>query len=389
MKATRSGLEPELCAQIVTWRRHLHAHPELSGQEVQTAAFVAAQLRKLGYEPQERVGGTYGVTATLRVGDTPAIALRADMDALPIQEENEVEYRSTNPGVMHACGHDTHTAMLLGAAAVLRARAGELKQSVKLIFQPSEELWPGGAKPMIDAGVLEDVERVFGLHIWAGLPAGTLATRIGPLMACVEELEIEVTGHGGHAAMPQQCVDSVVAAAQLIVALQTVVSRALAMTDAAVISVTQLQAGTVSNVLPGTVKLRGTIRTFDAAVRARVHSRIRDLVEHVPGAFGASGVVRFKEWHPALVNDAACVAHARAVAERMAWPAEQVVESELQGGGEDFAYYALARPAAFLFLGARDEAAAQSYPHHHPRFNVDETVLPLGAALLARCALQA
>lgn len=376
-----------LSGELTAWRRHLHAHPELSGQEEQTAAFVAAELRKLGYAPAERIGGTHGVVALLAAGTGRAVALRADMDALPITEDSEVDYRSARPGVMHACGHDAHMAMLLGAARLLAERRAALGQPVKLIFQPSEELAPGGAAPLIAAGVLEDVACVFGLHVWSEMPVGSLGTRIGPFMSSVDDLLITIHGRGGHAAMPHQCIDPIVAAAELVLSVQTTVSRSLAMTDSAVVSVTQVRAGTAANIIPERACLRGTVRTLNAATRATVHRRLREIAEGVARAHGATAAVEVSAGYPVLVNDRQVVERALAAARSIGIGDAQLVTLPPQGGGEDFARYAEKVPAALVFLGARNEAKGCHHPHHHARFNIDEDALPIGAALLARFAL--
>lgn len=374
---------------LLHWRRHLHAHPELSGHEANTATYVAAALRGMGLEPRERVGGMYGLTVDLGPAGRPCVALRADMDALPIQEQTGLPYASRTPGVMHACGHDAHTAMLLGAARLLSERRGELARPVRLIFQPAEEQPPGGAKPMIDAGVLDGVERVYGLHIWSEMPVGTLGTRAGVFMASTDELDIVIRGRGGHAAMPQQCVDPIVAASQVVVALQSITSRSIAMTDSAVVSITQFNGGTASNIIPEEARLAGTVRTLSEATRAAVLRRLREIVEGVARAHGAEARVEVGAGYPALVNDAAAVESALRAARGLGIASERILQLAAQGGGEDFAYYARRVPSAFVFLGARNEAKGCVFAHHHPRFNIDEDALPLGAALLAALALSA
>jgi amidohydrolase len=377
----------EIHDQLVAWRRHLHAHPERSTKEEQTAAFLAAELRKLGYEPEERVGGTFGLLADLRVNGAPAIGLRADMDALPVTEENEVDYASTRPGVMHACGHDAHMAMLLGAAKLLSDRRDQLQRSVRFVFQPSEELFPGGAAPMIEAGALHGVGCMFGLHVWAEMPIGTLGTRVGPFMSSVDDIHIVVRGQGGHAAMPQQCVDPIPIAAEVIQALQTIASRALSMTESAVVSITQLEAGTATNIIPETVRLRGTIRTLSEATRATTRRRVREVADGVARAHGANAEVELSPGYPALVNDESMVKRVLAAAGTLGFAPDQLLDLPPQGGGEDFAYFAQRLPAAFVFVGARNEEKGCCHPHHHPRFNVDEDALSVGAALLTQLSL--
>ncbi len=389
MKSPLRTAAEHLSSQLTDWRRHLHAHPELSGQEQHTAAFVADELRRLGYTPQERIADALGLTATIGDAQGPAIALRADMDALPITEENTVPYASQDSGVMHACGHDAHVAMLLGAAKLLADRHSELEHPIKLIFQPAEEFWPGGAAPLIQAGVLDDVACILGLHIWADMPLGTLGTRVGPFMAGVTDLHITITGQGGHAAMPQQCVDPVIVAAHVITALQTVVSRSLAMSDSAVVSVTRLQAGTTTNIIPPSVELWGTIRALSQPMSATVCRQVRKLATDIAQAFDAHAEVDLTPGYPPLVNDHAVVDQALAAARAVGFRDEELLTLPPQGGGEDFAYYAREVPAAFVFLGARNEAKGCTYPHHHPRFNIDEEALPLGAAVLTQFALSA
>ena len=373
--------------RIRDWRRHLHAHPELSGEEENTARFVAERLCEMGYQPVEGVGETFGLTATLDVNsDAPLVALRADMDALPIHEQTGLEFASKNPGAMHACGHDAHTAMLLGAAQLLMNNKADLPRSVRLIFQPHEESYPGGANPMIQAGGLENVDSIFGIHISSQIPSGSLGTRSGPFMAAVNDIRIIVTGKGGHAAMPEQCVDPIVAAAQIIVALQSVVSRSIAMTDTAVVSITRVQGGSADNVIPDQVRMTGTIRTFDETIRTQVGRRVGQIAERVAEAHGATAEVRIEPGYPVLANDERATACALEAARAVGFGDGQVQTLTPIGGGEDFAYYCQKVPGCFAFLGARNPDKQCVYPHHHARFNIDEDVLPSGSALLAQYA---
>ncbi len=376
-----------LTETLRAWRRHLHKHPELSGQEAATAAYVAEQLRAIGLDPTVGVGGTHGVVAEIDAGSGPVVALRADMDALPIQEESEVDYRSQNAGVMHACGHDAHTAMLLGAAKLLFERRGALPRPVRLLFQPHEEVFPGGAAALISAGALEDVERVFGIHITCILEKGQLGTRPGAFMAAVNNIDITVQGIGGHAAMPHDSVDPILIGSKIVQALQSIVSRELAPTDTAVVSITQFQAGTTDNVIPSTARLRGTIRTFDPQVRETVATRVRAIAESIAQTHRATADARVLPGYPVLVNDEAVVEEVLSAADAVGIAPDQRVMMAPMGGAEDFAYYCQERPGAFVFLGARNAERDCCHPHHHPRFNVDEDVLPLGAALHAQFAL--
>lgn len=376
-----------LAGKLVGWRRHLHSHPELSGQEAQTAGWVAQQLRELGYRPITGVGGVYGVTAVLEAGDGPETALRADMDALPILEETGLEFASQTPGVMHACGHDAHTAMLLGAAAILARHRDQLTSPVRFIFQPSEEVYPGGAAPMIAGGVLENVASILGIHIWSNMASGRIGTRNGPMMASVNRLRITVRGRGGHAAAPHECVDPIVVASQIVIALQTVVSRGLSMSESAVVSITQINAGTADNVIPPAVEMVGTIRALDGGVRQRVCDKVCVIAEGVARAFGGSAEVSAEPGYPVLVNEDGATQRGLRAARRLVG-LEQIEIIEPIGGGEDFAYYGQHVPAVFMFVGARNESKQCVYPHHHPRFNIDEDALPLGAALYAQYCLE-
>ncbi len=375
--------------ELVEWRRHLHAHPELSGEEEQTAAFVAERLREIGYRPTERVGGSWGLYADLVVDlKAPFVALRADMDALPIDEQNDLPYRSQRPGVMHACGHDAHTAMLLGAARILSQRRSELRCNVRLLFQPHEEKFPGGAPAMIEGGALKDVACIFGIHICSNVPTGQIGTRSGPFMAAVNPFLMTVRGRGGHAAMPDQCRDPIVAAAQIIIALQTVVSRNVPVAQPAVVSVTRIAGGTADNVIPEHVELEGTIRTFDDAVRRSVVERVEALARQIGAAMGVEVEASIREGYPALINDPQVTQAALEAARSIGFSDEDLLTLDPQGGGEDFAYYCQKVPGAFVFLGARNPEKDCVWPHHHPRFNIDEAALPSGAALYAAFALQ-
>ncbi len=377
-----------LAEKIRRWRRTLHESPELSGQEARTAAFVAAELRQLGYEPRTGVGGGHGLYADLDADASgPRIALRADMDALPIQEETGVEYASRSPGVMHACGHDAHVAMLLGAARLLRDARTRLPGPVRVLFQPHEERFPGGAPQMIAGGALDGVERIFGIHICSELPIGQVGTRVGPFMAAVNPFRMRVIGKGGHAAAAERCVDPVVVGAQIVTALQTIVSRNVALSEPVVVSVTQFHAGTADNVIASEATLGGTIRTYSAEARSLVCRRVREIAENVADGLLARAEVAIDDGYPVLQNDARFTADAIAEIEASGTIAGKVTTLPLQGGGEDFAYYAQRVPGAFVFLGAANSAKDCVYPHHHPRFNVDEDALPLGAAIHAAVAL--
>ncbi|NUP98392.1 MAG: amidohydrolase [Armatimonadetes bacterium] len=369
--------------EVVTLRRDLHQHPELAFEEYRTAALVAERLRSLGLEPRTGIAGT-GVTALVGNGQGPTLLLRADMDALPVQEENEVPYRSTVPGKMHACGHDGHTAMLLGLAKLLAERRETLPGRVKLCFQPAEERG-GGARPMIEAGVLADppVDAAFAMHLWASLPTGTIATAPGPLLAASDAITIQIRGKGGHAASPAECVDPVLVGAQLVTALQSVVSRNVEAHQAAVVSITQFHAGDADNVIPDSATLNGTVRTFDGAVRSRIERRLQTLVEQTAAAFGATAELDYQHGYPAVVNEPTMTnlvsrAAAEVVGEEAVLPLGPVM------GAEDFAYFLREVPGCFFVVGINNEAKGTGQPHHNPRFDLDEDALGIGVEVMLR-----
>jgi amidohydrolase len=378
-----------IAEDAVALRRELHQHPELGFHEFNTSRIVAERLRTLGLEVQTGIAGT-GVIGLLR-GARPGrcVLLRADMDALPIEEENDVPYRSRVAGVMHACGHDGHTAGLLSVAKLLSERRDELAGVVKFCFQPCEESPPGGAKPMIEAGVLEEphVDACFGLHIWQSLPVGTIGIVPGPAMANSDRFVIKVQGRGGHAAQPHLTVDSVVVASQIVAALQTVVARNASPLKPAVVTVGSLHAGSTFNVIADTAELRGTIRSFDAETRALLPARVEAVARGVAEALGATIEWDFLEGYPACVNDPAMADLVREVAAGLLG-SERVVQPEPTMGGEDFAYFLQARPGCFWFVGSRNEERGLTFGHHHPRFDIDEAALPVAIESLAAVALR-
>lgn len=378
-----------LAADATALRRELHMHPELGFHEFNTSRIVAARLRALGLEVQTGIAGT-GVIGLLR-GARPGrcVLLRADMDALPIEEENDVPYRSRVAGVMHACGHDGHTAGLLMVARLLAERRDQLAGIVKFCFQPCEESPPGGAKPMIEAGVLEEphVDACFGLHLWQSLPVGTIGVVPGPAMANSDRFRIVVRGRGGHAAQPHLTVDSVAVASQIVVALQSVVARNVSPLKPAVVTVGSLHAGTTFNVIADTAELKGTLRSFDPETRRLLPARVEAVARAVAEAMEATVDWEFLEGYPACVNDPAMATLVKTVAADLIGP-EHVVEPEPTMGGEDFAYFLQQRPGCFWFVGSRNEARGLTFGHHHPRFDIDEAALPIAIESLTAVALR-
>ncbi len=398
----------KVAAKMVNWRRDIHAHPELSGQEVRTAKLVAEHLRKLGMEVQTNVGGT-GVVGTLRGGlPGKVVALRADMDALPVPENTglpfaskaKANYLGKEVPVMHACGHDAHTAMLMGAAEALAGMKAQLPGTIKFIFQPAEEGAPVepdasgkvpsfGAKAMVEEGVLKDVQAIYGLHITANLPSGVVGYRSGPLMAGSDSLKIVVEGRGGHGSSPWSAVDPVVAASQVVLGLQTVVSRQLNISkEPAVITIGSIQGGTRYNIIPDNVEMMGTLRTFDEDMRQEALKRITTTAESIAMSSGAKAKVVFGPVaYPVTTNPAELTA-ASLPALKLAMGGKTMVIPKVSGS-EDFSEFQKVAPGFFYFLGAPPKGADfnKAPPNHSPMFDVDEDQLPVGARSLAALAV--
>ena len=377
--------DADVAEQVVRDRRHLHQHPELGFQEHQTAAFVAERLGSLGIEVRTGVAET-GVVGLLRGGRPgKTVLLRADMDALPIDEANDVPYKSQNPGVMHACGHDGHTAILLNAAQVLSERRDNLPGTVKLVFQPCEERPPGGAIRMIEEGVLDDPtpDAVFGLHLSQVYPAGTIVTGPGPRYAAADVFRIVVVGKGGHAAYPHLCIDPVLAAAQVVSALHTIVAREVKPNEPAVITVGKIQAGTAPNVIPNEAVLEGTLRTLDRELRERLVRRVEEVAVGVARAMRADCRVEFELGYPPVVNDPAMAELAVGVARELVGD-ERVLAGEPAMPGDDMAYFLERVPGCYFNVGSRNEARGLTGAHHQPRYDIDEEALPVGVEMLVR-----
>lgn len=373
--------------KVVAWRRHLHRNPELSFHEERTSQFVADTLAGFGGIEVSRPTKT-SVMGRL-VGERPGrvLALRADMDALPIQEANTHDFVSQTAGVMHACGHDGHTSMLLGAARILAERRGWLSGEVRFLFQHAEEIYPGGADDMVRAGVLDGADMVLGAHLWLQLPVGTVAVRVGPLMAGNDTFRIGIHGAGGHAAIPQQTVDSIAVAAQVITNLQHIVSRNVDPISSAVVTVTRIVGGTTTNVIPGTVDLAGTVRTLDPELREKMPELMRRIVSGVTAAHGARYTLEYeRNYHP-VVNDAQATALLRRAVTR-ALGEGTLTEATPTMGAEDFSAYQLHTPGAFFFIGARNDERGIVHPHHHERFDLDERALDHGTRIFTAAALE-
>lgn len=379
--------------QLVEIRHDLHQHPELGYQETRTSSVVARQLTEWGIEHRTGLALGTGILAYLpatRPGGC-TIALRADMDALPIFEETGKDYASQTPGVMHACGHDGHTTILLGVARTL-AQEVDRPNDVLFMFQPAEEGGAGGEK-MCQDGVLDGrvlgkpVDLVYGLH---GLPMGrlgTVETRVGAIMAAAEEIRISIRGKGAHAAYPHLGVDPVVIAAHLITALQTVASRTVSPLQSVVVTIGQVEAGKAHNVIPEIALLRGTLRTLDPEVRKTAKARIEEIVAHVPKAFGAEATIEWSGGYPVVINDRAATERFVAIAESIVGPENVVSDAEPSMGGEDFAFYGQVKPACFFFLGLAPDG--RPFPNlHTPQFDFNDAAIPLGVRLMTEAALR-
>jgi amidohydrolase len=371
-----------------TLRRDFHQHPELGFQEIRTANIVAKELAGLGLEVKTGVGQT-GVVGLLE-GQSPGgvVLLRFDMDALPIVEENETDYTSINQGVMHACGHDGHTAIGLTVARLLNNHRNELAGTVKLVFQPAEE-GLGGAEAMMADGVLQEPKPdvTLSLHVWNEKPVGWVGIVPGPVMAAADTFHVKITGKGGHGAVPNLVHDPILAASQVVNALQTIVSRNVSPLKSAVVSVGAIHGGEAFNVIPSTVEMKGTLRTFEAQVRDRVIERFHQVVENVCQAFDCQAEIEIKSITPALVNDPHVTSRVQRVASSLL-PADQLDFQTTTMGSEDMAFMQEQIPGCYFFIGSANKEKHLDAAHHHPRFDFDEIILPKAVALMAASAVE-
>src|SRR5918993_2533111 len=390
-------LATEINSQVVAWRRDFHQHPELGNHEVRTAQVIADELRKLGFDVTAGVAGT-GVVGVLKGGRSgPVVALRADMDALPVTEQVNVPFKSTakaewngqQVGVMHACGHDNHMAIQLGVATVLAKLRDRIPGTVKLIFQPAEE-GPGGAEPMVNANVLENpkVDAIFGLHVFP-FPAGSITYRSGPLMASADSFIIRVKGRQTHGAIPWGGVDPIVVGSQIVLALQTIISRSVDITQApAVVTVGRFTGGNRSNIVPDDIEPEGNVRAFDESVRKLIHDRLRSIATNIAESAGATATVEFGLGYPVTRNDPALTERMAPTLQRVAG-AGNVRVGPLTGTAEDFSYFQQQVPGLFVFLGVtpRGQDFTKAPQNHSPLFFADESALPVGVKVMTNLAL--
>lgn len=380
-------LVDEAKEEVIAWRRHLHANPELSFQEEKTAQFVYDTLQSFGNLELSRPTKT-SVMARL-IGNQPGrvVAIRADMDALPIQEENTFAFASKNPGVMHACGHDGHTAMLLGTAKILSKLRDQIKGEVRFLFQHAEELSPGGAEEMVQAGVMDGVDVVIGTHLWSPLEVGKIGIVYGPMMAAPDRFFIRIHGKGGHAALPHQTIDAIAIGAQVVTNLQYIVSRNTDPLEPLVVSVTQFVAGTTHNIIPGSVEIQGTVRSFDETLRKNVPKLMERIIKGITEAHGATYEFEFEYgYRPVINNDEVTRVIEETV--REVFGKEAVDHMKPNMIGEDFSAFMQKAPGSFFYVGAGNKEKGIIYPHHHPRFTIDEDALEIGVRLFVHAALK-
>jgi amidohydrolase len=389
MIRTIQKLAKEVAPKVQNWRHHIHANPELSFEEFETARFVSDRLTEFGIEHQHGVAGT-GVVGLIkgRNPESRIIALRGDMDALPIVEQNEVSYKSTKPGIMHACGHDVHTSSLLGASWILQQVKDQFEGTIKLIFQPGEEKVPGGASLLIKEGVLQNPapQSIVGQHVMPFLPVGKVGFREGLYMASADEIYLTIHGKGGHGAMPNLAIDVVAISAQVITALQQVVSRSADPKIPSVLSFGTVMAKGATNILPNSIYLEGTFRTMDEDWRAKAHQKIRQIVEGICESFGAKADLEIRKGYPFLKNDPVLTRKMKKCAQDYLG-AENVVDLDIWMAAEDFSYYTQEMPGCFYRLGTRNEEKGIVSGVHTPTFDIDEDALEIGCGLMAWLAV--
>lgn len=373
--------------EMVIIRRYLHEHPELSHEEVHTPAYIAKFHRELGLEVREGVGGR-GVVATLRGGNPgKTVAIRADFDALEIEELNDIPYKSKNPGIMHACGHDGHTATLLVLAKVLVEMQEQITGTIVFIHQHAEELTPGGARAMIADGCLDGVDVIYGTHLWAPTPLGEISVREGAIMAAADCFEMTIQGKGGHGAEPQHSVDAIVVGAQFVTQLQTLVARRVSPLEAAVVTVGHFVANNPFNVIADSVAIKGTVRTFNEQVRLQLKQEIENLLHATTTGMNASYTFNYLDGYSPVINDAEQTAFIAQIAEQVPG-VDHVRTCEPFMIGEDFGYYLQHVPGTFFMTGAKDPVWEDVYPHHHARFNFDERAMLIAASVLGEATLK-
>lgn len=382
-------LAKEVFPQVVNWRRQIHANPELGFQEYQTSELVFQQLKQLGLQPKKIADTGVVVFIPGNLGPGPVVALRADMDALPVTEAADIDFKSAAPGIMHACGHDAHVAMLLGVARIMVELQNSFFGGVKLIFQPCEESPPGGAIDIIKAGALTnpDVEAVVALHVNPHFPAGTIGVKDGVVMAAADIFELKIIGSGGHGAAPHQTIDPVLIAGQLIVALQTIASRLTDPVEPVVLTIGQINGGTAPNIIPGMVELKGTCRCLSQEMSKKLHRLLEDIASGIVTAYGADYELKYRYGYPPVVNNKKIVDLVRKAGRQIVGSGRTLGIDAPSMGGEDFAYFCQQVPGAFFQLGVGFNDK-ENYPLHHPGFQLNEEGLSTGIQVLSLTALE-
>lgn len=374
--------------KVIEIRRKIHMNPELGFEEEKTSEYISFILKEIGYEVNENIAKT-GLTAVLNEGKKgPVIGIRADMDALPIQEKNEISYKSKNPGKMHACGHDGHTAILLGVAEVLYKIKDKINGSVKFIFQPAEE-WPGGAKPMIDDGVLfePEVDIFLALHIWADYDAGKVAIKEGPFFASIDNFSIEIKGKSAHGAEPHNGIDSIYISSQFIDLLQGIISREKDTNDPAIITIGKIEGGHQRNIIAEKVKLEGTVRCFDSKVRDNIEKRIKKILQNLTDMYNADYKIEYKRFYPPLINDKKITDLVSKTSREIVGDNNVIELKKPTMGGEDFAYFLKEKPGCLFLLGGKNNSKNINSPQHSSTFNFDESIMKNGIKILANTVL--
>jgi len=377
----------DLKDELIAFRRDFHMHPELGFQEVRTSRIVGDYLESLGLEVERGVGGT-GVVGLLRgSGEGKTVMLRADMDGLPVHELNDISYKSQSDGVMHACGHDGHTAMLLAAAKILLEHKEDIKGNIEFVFQPCEETMPGGAKAMIEDGVLENphVDAAFVIHLISDMPTGTIGIREGAMMAAGDKFAVDVIGKGGHAASPHLTVDPIVISSYVIQALQTIASREANPTEATVLTVGKIEGGVAFNVIPSAVRLTGTVRTLDKSLHKEIPDKMERIIKGVCEAFRAQYKLDYQVGVPILVNDPQKTRFVKSIAKEVVGN-DRVVDYQTMGY-DDASYFLQEVPGAYYFIGSGNKDKGTDYPHHNPHFDIDEDSLLIGTEMHVKVAL--
>ncbi|MFC4770171.1 M20 family metallopeptidase [Effusibacillus consociatus] len=384
---TLNQLVSDIRDEVIRWRRYLHQNPELSYQEAKTAQFVYDTLASFGTLELSRPTPT-SVMARL-IGKNPGkvLAIRADMDALPIQEENQFEFVSNNPGVMHACGHDGHTSMLLGTAKILSAMKEQIHGEIRFLFQHAEELTPGGAEEMVRAGVMDGVDLIIGTHLWSPMETGKFGVISGPMMAAPDVFSITIHGKGGHAALPHQAIDSIAVGAQVVTNLQHIVSRNTDPLEPLVLSITQFIGGTTHNVIPGSVEITGTVRSFTPQLRAEVPALMERIIKGITEAHGAAYTFQYEEGYRPVINDDE-VTQVIEETVRQIFGEEALDPAKPIMAGEDFSAFQQKTPGSYFFTGAGNREKGIVYPHHHPRFTIDEDALENGIKVFVHAAFK-